>query len=223
MCSQDLRLKAKLESSDGIVLTANISFRLEDLNVALAHPFQESCKKVIKMFTLAPVKRNVMSKKEGDLRMKGVKPSSSSGSHNSFIKPLASSLESFSPRIFSGFSRFFAPYLHAYGLTKIGQQPEEIFAEDGLVFVLVKQFQDLNEIVDATGVLGLLGQLEERVHVLEGDNLLALLLLATNSIDGLAGRVDVAGADEVTNVEAIDLAVTLEVIDLEGELDLCKL
>ena len=76
--------------------------------------------------------------------------------------------------------------------------------------------------MDATGVLGLLGQLEERVHVLEGDNLLALLLLATNSIDGLAGRVDVAGADEVTNVEAIDLAVTLEVIDLEGELDLCK-
>ena len=42
--------------------------------------------------------------------MKGVKPSSSSGSHNSFIKPLASSLESFSPRIFSGFSRFFVPY-----------------------------------------------------------------------------------------------------------------
>ena len=77
--------------------------------------------------------------------------------------------------------------------------------------------------MDATGVLGLLGQLEERVHVLEGDNLLALLLLATNCIDGLAGRVDVAGTDEVTNVEAIDLAVTLEVIDLEGELDLCKL
>ena len=49
ICSQDLRLKAKLESSDGIVLTANISFRLEDLNVALAHPFQESCKKVIKV------------------------------------------------------------------------------------------------------------------------------------------------------------------------------
>ena len=120
------------------------------------------------------------------------------------------------------FQDFFLLLKHAYGLTKIGQQPEEIFAEDGLVFVLVKQFQDLNEIVDATGVLGLLGQLEERVHVLEGDNLLALLLLATNSIDGLAGRVDVAGADEVTNVEAIDLAVTLEVIDLEGELDLCK-
>ena len=94
--------------------------------------------------------------------------------------------------------------------------------EDGLVFVLVVQLQDLNEIVDATGVLGLLGGLEERVHVLEGDDLLALLLLATDGIDGLAGGVDVAGADEVTDVEAIDLAVTLEVIDLEGELDLCK-
>ena len=95
--------------------------------------------------------------------------------------------------------------------------------EDGLVFVLVVQLQDLNEIVDATGVLGLLGGLEERVHVLEGDNLLALLLLASNRVNGLVGRVDVAGADQVTNVETIDLAVTLEVIDLEGELDLCKL
>jgi len=105
-------------------------------------------------------------------------------------------------------------------LTKIGQKPEEIFAEDGLVFVLVVQLQDLNEIVDATGVLGVLGHLEEGVHVLEGDDLLALLLLATDGINGLVGGVDVAGADEVTDVEAIDLAVTLEVIDLEGELDL---
>jgi len=153
---------------------ANISFRLEDLNVALAHPFQERHEgsEALIVLGVAQLVHQALGLLLGEL------------------------------------------------LTEIGQQPEEIFAEDGLVFVLVKQLQDLNEIVDATGVLGLLGQLEERVHVLEGDNLLALLLLATNSIDGLAGRVDVAGADEVTNVEAIDLAVTLEVIDLEGELDL---
>jgi len=105
-------------------------------------------------------------------------------------------------------------------LTKIGQQPEEILAEDGLVLVLVVQFQDFNEIVDATGVLGVLGLLEDGVHLIDGDHLLALFLETTaHVVDGVVGGVQVAGADEVTNVEGIDFAVTLEVVDLEGELD----
>jgi len=105
-------------------------------------------------------------------------------------------------------------------LTKIGQQPEEILAEDGFVLVLVVQFQDFNEIVDATGVLGVLGLLEDGVHLIDGDHLLALFLETTaHVVDGVVGGVQVAGADEVTNVEGIDFAVTLEVVDLEGELD----
>merc|ERR1712179_855657 len=102
-------------------------------------------------------------------------------------------------------------------LTKIGQQPEEILAEDGFVLVLVVQFQDFNEIVDATGILGVLGSLEDGVHLILGDHLLALFLETTAHV--VVGGVQVAGADEVTNVESIDFAVTLEVIDLEGELD----
>ena len=104
--------------------------------------------------------------------------------------------------------------------TEIGQQPEEIFAEDGLVFVFVIELQDLNEVMDATGVLGVLGLLEDGVHVLEGDHPLALVLLATDFFDGLVGGVQVTGTDEVADVEGIDLTVALEVIDLEGELDL---
>jgi hypothetical protein len=105
-------------------------------------------------------------------------------------------------------------------LTKIGQQPEEIFAEDGLVFVLVVELQDLNEIVDATGVLGVLGLLEDGIHVLEGDDPLSLFLEATNLLDGVDGGVQVAGTNEVTDVEGIDLALTFEVIDFKSELDL---
>jgi len=104
-------------------------------------------------------------------------------------------------------------------LTQVGQQPEEIFAKHGLVGVFVVQLQDLNEIVDATGVLGVLGLLEEGIHVLEDNGLLALLLLTTNFSNSLHGGVQVAGTNEVTNVETIDLAISLEVIDLEGELD----
>merc|ERR1711997_756700 len=77
----------------------------------------------------------------------------------------------------------------------------------------------INEIVDATGVLGVLGLLEEGIHILKSDGLLALLLLTTDLIDGLHGGVQVASANEVTNVETVDLAISLEVVDLEGELD----
>lgn len=107
--------------------------------------------------------------------------------------------------------------------TKIGQQPEEILGEDGLVLVLVVQFQDFNEIVDAAGILGVLGLLEDGVHLVEDDHPLAFLLETTaHVLDGVHGGVQVAGTDEVTNVEGIDLTFTLEVIDLEGELDLCN-
>ena len=77
--------------------------------------------------------------------------------------------------------------------------------------------------MDATGVLGVLGSLEDGVHLIDGDHLLALFLETTaHVVDGVVGGVQVAGADEVTNVEGIDFAVTLEVVDLEGELDFCK-
>ena len=73
--------------------------------------------------------------------------------------------------------------------------------------------------MEATGVLGVLGLLEDGVEVVELDGLLSLLALTAQLSDGLQGGVEVAGTEEVSNVEAIDLTVTLEVIDLEGELD----
>ena len=103
--------------------------------------------------------------------------------------------------------------------TEIGQQSEEFVLEDGAVLILVVQFQDLHKVVEATGVLGVLGLLEDGVEVVELDGLLSLLALTAQLSDGLQGGVEVAGAEEVSDVEAIDLTVALEVIDLEGELD----
>merc|ERR1712012_1470542 len=138
---------------------------------------------------------HILSKKG----MKGVKPSSSCGSHNSVIKPLASSLESFSPRLVNSLKRS----LWRMVLSSFLSYNFKISTKSWMPPVSLDSLAAL-----------------KRVHVLEGDNLLALLLLASNRVNGLVGRVDVAGADQVTNVETIDLAVTLEVIDLEGELDL---
>ena len=113
-------------------------------------------------------------------------------------------------------------YIKHWKITQVGQQPEEILGEHGLVGIFVVQLQDLNEIVDATGVLGVLGLFEEGIHILEDDGLLALFLLTSNLDNGLHGGVQVASADEISNVETIDLAISLEVIDLKGELDFCK-
>ena len=104
-------------------------------------------------------------------------------------------------------------------LTEVGEKSKELVLEDGAVLVLVIQLQDFNEVVEAAGVLGVLGLLEDGVEVVELDGLLSLLALTAQLSDGLQGGVEVAGAEEVADVEAIDLTVALEVIDLEGELD----
>ena len=92
-------------------------------------------------------------------------------------------------------------------------------AQHGVVVVLVVQLQDLNKVVEATLVLGVLGGLVHGEHVGLGQGLLALLGGATDLGDGLKGGVEVAGADEVAGVEGVNLAVPLEVVDIEGEFD----
>jgi len=105
-------------------------------------------------------------------------------------------------------------------LTEVGQQPEELVAEDGAVIVLVVELEDLDEVVDAAGVLGGLGLGEDGVEVLDLHHPLALLLLAAELVDGVEGGVDVAGPQQVADVEPIDLAVSLEVVHIKGKLDL---
>ena len=102
-------------------------------------------------------------------------------------------------------------------LSQVGEQLEEVVALDRVVRVLVVQLQDLHEVVEAA--LGLvLGGLEDWVERVQGDILLALLLHATVGLgDGRQGGVHVAGTEDVSGVEGVDGAVSLEVIDVEGE------
>ena len=103
--------------------------------------------------------------------------------------------------------------------TEIGQQSEEFVLEDGAVLILVVQFQDLHEVVEATGVLGVLGFLEDGVELINFQGSLSLVSLSSELIDGLEGGVQVASTEQITDVESVDLTVSLEVIDLKGELD----
>ena len=56
-------------------------------------------------------------------------------------------------------------------------------------------------------------------HLLLGDHLPPLLSRPTDLRDGLHGGVEVAGSHEVASKEGINLAVSLEVIHIEGKVD----
>jgi hypothetical protein len=104
-------------------------------------------------------------------------------------------------------------------LTEVHQQLEQLELQDGVVDIFVVQLQDLNEVVEATLVLGVLAGLVHGEDIGLGEELLALGDSTADLLDGLQGGVQVAGADEVANVEGVDLAVSLEVIDVKGEVD----
>merc|ERR1712004_615472 len=100
-------------------------------------------------------------------------------------------------------------------LTEVHQQLEQLELQDGVVGIFVVQLQDLNEVVEATPVLGVLAGLVHGEDIGLGEEFLALGDSTADLLDGLQGGVQVAGADEVANVEG----VYLEVIDVKGEVD----
>merc|ERR1711863_41407 len=104
-------------------------------------------------------------------------------------------------------------------LTEGHQQLEQLELQDGVVGIFVVQLQDLNEVVEASLVLGVLAGLVHGEDIGLGQELLSLGDSTTDLLDGLQGWVEVAGTDKVANIEGINLAVSLEVIDVKGEVD----
>merc|ERR1712020_89672 len=86
-------------------------------------------------------------------------------------------------------------------LTEVHQQLEQLELQDGVVGIFVIQLRDLNEVVEATLVLGVLAGLVHGEDIRLGQELLSLSDSTTDLLDGLQGGVKVAGTDEVANVE----------------------
>merc|ERR1711892_660957 len=104
-------------------------------------------------------------------------------------------------------------------LSEVGEELEELVLNDGVVVVFVVQLHDLNKVVEASLVLGVLAGLEHGEDFVLAEDLLSLFCGSSDGSDGLEGGVDVAGPHEVSHVEGVDLAVSLEVVDIEGEVD----
>merc|ERR1719261_977700 len=157
-----------------------------------------------------------------------MKPSSSAGSHSSFgdflyslereiVKRLLLSsahllqerLEGDEAVIVSGVAQLLHQVLGlllGQLLTEVHQKLEQLVLQDGVVGIFVVQLQDLNEVMEASLVLGVLAGLVHGEDIGLGQHLLSLLGGSSDLGDGLQGGVEVAGTDEVAGVEGIDLA-----------------
>merc|ERR1712117_471112 len=102
-------------------------------------------------------------------------------------------------------------------LSEVGQKTEQLVGEHGVVVIFVVELQDLNKVVETSLVLGVLTGLVHGEDISLGEHLLSLLGGSSDLSNGLEGGVQVAGSDEVTSVEGVNLAISLEVIDIEGE------
>ena len=74
-------------------------------------------------------------------------------------------------------------------LSKVGQQAEQLVGQHSVVLVFVIELKDLNEVVKASLVLGVLAGLVHGEHIGLGEGLLALLGGASNLLNGLDGGV----------------------------------
>ena len=104
-------------------------------------------------------------------------------------------------------------------LSQVGQQLEQLVSDHGIVGIFVVQLEDLNEVVEATLILGVLGGLVDGEGIGLGDELGSLGGATSNGGDGLEGGVQVAGTDEVAGVEGINLAISLEVVYIKCKVD----
>merc|ERR1711935_196180 len=100
-------------------------------------------------------------------------------------------------------------------LSEVGEELEELVLNDGFVV----QLHDLNKVVEASLVLGVLAGLEHGEDFIFAEDLLSLFCGSSDGGDSLEGWVDVAGPHEVSDIEGVDLAVSLEVVDIEGKID----
>ena len=94
----------------------------------------------------------------------------------------------------------------------------EFTQHHGAVFLFVVKFQTFDEVLEGTHVLGVFDFGVDGVEFLQLDELLALLFDTAELLDHFQGGVEVKTAQAVAQIEHIHTGLTLEVIDVKGEL-----
>jgi len=100
-------------------------------------------------------------------------------------------------------------------ISQVGQDVLELSQHHGSVLVLVVKLAQLNVVVVGSGALwGLDGGVDESNDIIEGDELLALLLLLAKADADLLGHVEAGGVDNVHQVEHVQLTFAIPVVDV---------
>jgi len=103
-------------------------------------------------------------------------------------------------------------------LTKGEEDVLQLAQHHGAVLHLVVELQALNEVLVGAGVLGFLHVSVDGVELFQLDELLALLLGATEFVNHLEGGVEVETSEAVTEVEHVHAGLALKVVDVESKL-----
>merc|ERR1711881_511050 len=99
-------------------------------------------------------------------------------------------------------------------ISQVGQDVLELSQHHGSVLVLVVELAELNVVVVVSGVLrGLEGLVDELGDLVEGGELLLLLLLAEAHAD-LLGDVETQGVNDIHQVVHVELAFAIPIVDL---------
>jgi len=100
-------------------------------------------------------------------------------------------------------------------ISQVGEDVLELSQHHGAVLVLVVELAELDVVVVGAGALwGLDGVVDESDDVVEGGELLALLLLLAKADADLLGHVEAGGVDNVHQVEHVQLAFAIPVVDV---------
>ena len=121
------------------------------------------------------------------------------------------------------FKRYISSSMEIFFLTQVGQDVFELSQHHGSVFVFVVQFAQFNVVmVVAMIIWGLQGCIDHGNNIIEaGEFLVFFFLLSVGHADFL-GDVESQGINDVPEVEQVDLALTVPIVDVADFLDSCK-
>jgi len=111
---------------------------------------------------------------------------------------------------------FTSPHTSQDGVTALLDQDVHLLPLQ--LLHLVVQLETLDKVLVGAGVLGLLDLRVDGVELLELDELLSLLLGATQFFNHLEGGVLVEPPQTVAQIEQVHAGLALEVIDVKGKL-----
>ena len=113
--------------------------------------------------------------------------------------------------------------MEIFFLTQVGQDVFELSQHHGSVFVFVVQFAQFNVVMVVAMIFwGLQGCIDHGNNFVEAGEFLCFFFLLSISHADFLGDVESQGINDVPEVEQVDLALTVPIVDVADFLDSCK-